>query len=267
MLFSALTMNTQALHLDAAFSATQPFGQRLMNSMWTLATMVGASVTQLTQGTLVAQLGLSDIAFPHPLFARRHALHRDDDRIEAPVVVAPRPGSRDDAAHRPQPGRRRGRDGHARGPHVVRGCLDDARRRPRGRHDAISPSDPPCCSAPPTGPSGSRRRSSGRMPSSSISRTPSPPASKAAARGALIESDLDPDRVIVRINPPGTEEFASDLVDPLAHRLPHRDGREGRGREGAARPSTGGSRSSRCARRPGESRPRRSSRRARRSPR
>ena len=68
MLFSSLTMNTQALHLDAAFSATQPFGQRLMNSMWTLATMVGASVSQITQGTLVAQLGLSDIAFPAPLF-------------------------------------------------------------------------------------------------------------------------------------------------------------------------------------------------------
>ena len=69
VLFSSLTMNTQALHLDAAYAATQPFGQRLMNSMWTLATMVGASVTQLTQGTLVAQLGLSDISFPHPLFA------------------------------------------------------------------------------------------------------------------------------------------------------------------------------------------------------
>jgi acyl dehydratase len=69
VLFSSLTMNTQALHLDAAFSATQPFGRRLMNSMWTLATMVGASVAQLTQGTLVAQVGLSDIAFPHPLFA------------------------------------------------------------------------------------------------------------------------------------------------------------------------------------------------------
>ena len=69
VLFSSLTMNTQALHLDAAFSATQPFGQRLMNSMWTLATMVGASVGQLTQGTLVAQLGLGDVSFPHPLFA------------------------------------------------------------------------------------------------------------------------------------------------------------------------------------------------------
>lgn len=68
VLFSSLTMNTQALHLDAAYSATQPFGQRLMNSMWTLATLVGASVSQITQGTLVAQLGLSDITFPAPLF-------------------------------------------------------------------------------------------------------------------------------------------------------------------------------------------------------
>ncbi len=68
VLFSSLTMNTQALHLDAAFSAAQPFGQRLMNSMWTLSTMVGASVAQITQGTLVAQLGLTDIAFPAPLF-------------------------------------------------------------------------------------------------------------------------------------------------------------------------------------------------------
>lgn len=68
VLFSSLTMNTQALHLDAAFSADQPFGQRLMNSMWTLATMVGASVSQITQGTLVAQLGLTDVSFPAPLF-------------------------------------------------------------------------------------------------------------------------------------------------------------------------------------------------------
>lgn len=69
VLFTTLTMNTQALHLDAAFAQTQEFGQRLMNSMWTLSTMVGASVAQLTQGTLVAQLGLGDISFPNPLFA------------------------------------------------------------------------------------------------------------------------------------------------------------------------------------------------------
>ncbi|MHA7269984.1 MaoC family dehydratase [Arthrobacter sp. HLT1-20] len=68
VLFTTMTMNTQALHLDAAWSAEQPFGQRLMNSMFTLATMVGQSVAQLTQGTIVAQLGMNDISFPHPMF-------------------------------------------------------------------------------------------------------------------------------------------------------------------------------------------------------
>lgn len=68
VLFTTLTMNTQALHLDAAYAEQQPFGQRLINSMMTLSVMVGQSVGQLTQGTLVAQLGLQDIAFPHPLF-------------------------------------------------------------------------------------------------------------------------------------------------------------------------------------------------------
>lgn len=68
VLFTTLTMNAQPLHLDAAFSAGQPFGQRLMNSMFTLATIVGASVSQLTLGTTVANLGFGEIAFPHPLF-------------------------------------------------------------------------------------------------------------------------------------------------------------------------------------------------------
>ncbi|MFE5409844.1 MaoC family dehydratase [Microbacterium sp. NPDC056569] len=90
VLFSSITMNTQALHLDAAFSASQPFGQRLMNSMWTLATMVGASVSQITQGTLVAQLGLTDVSFPAPLF------HGDTLYTESEVLdkrlSASRPG-------------------------------------------------------------------------------------------------------------------------------------------------------------------------------
>ncbi|MDL9979859.1 MaoC family dehydratase [Microbacterium candidum] len=90
VLFSSLTMNTQALHLDAAYSATQPFGQRLMNSMWTLATMVGASVAQLTQGTLVAQLGLGDISFPAPLFAG-DTLYTETE-ITAVRLSASRPG-------------------------------------------------------------------------------------------------------------------------------------------------------------------------------
>ena len=68
VLFTTLTMNTQALHLDAAWSATQPFGQRLVNSMFTLSTLVGSSVAQLTQGTIVANLGFAEVTFPHPLF-------------------------------------------------------------------------------------------------------------------------------------------------------------------------------------------------------
>ncbi|WP_323961228.1 MaoC family dehydratase [Arthrobacter sp. JZ12] len=68
VLFTTMTMNTQALHLDAAWSGAQPFGQRLVNSMLTLATVVGQSVSQLTQGTIVAQLGLTDVSFPKPVF-------------------------------------------------------------------------------------------------------------------------------------------------------------------------------------------------------
>lgn len=67
-LFSTMTMNPQALHLDAAFAEGTEFGQRLVNSMFTLATIVGASVAQLTQGTLVANLGFSEVTFPHPLY-------------------------------------------------------------------------------------------------------------------------------------------------------------------------------------------------------
>lgn len=80
VLFSTLTMNGQALHLDAAWAATQPFGQRLVNSMFTLATIVGASVGQLTQGTIVANLGFTEVQFPHPLF------HGDTLYSESEVV-------------------------------------------------------------------------------------------------------------------------------------------------------------------------------------
>src|SRR5690606_33942345 len=68
VLFTTLTMNTQSLHLDAAWSATQEFGQRLVNSMFTLSTLVGASVAQLTEGTIVANLGFESVRFPHPVY-------------------------------------------------------------------------------------------------------------------------------------------------------------------------------------------------------
>ncbi|WP_239334464.1 MaoC family dehydratase [Frankia sp. CiP3] len=67
-LFTTLTMNAQALHLDEAWSATQPFGRRLVNSLFTLSTLVGLSVNQLTQGTTVANLGFAEVRFPAPVF-------------------------------------------------------------------------------------------------------------------------------------------------------------------------------------------------------
>ena len=90
-LFSALTMNPQALHLDGAWAAQQPFGQRLVNSLFTLSTLVGLSVAQLTQGTIVANLGFSDVVFPKPVF------HGDTLYAETVVLEkrlsASRPGS------------------------------------------------------------------------------------------------------------------------------------------------------------------------------
>ncbi|ACQ82091.1 MaoC domain protein dehydratase [Beutenbergia cavernae DSM 12333] len=86
VLFTTLTMNGQALHLDAAWAATQPFGQRLVNSMLTLATLVGLSVGQLTQGTIVANLGFADVEFPHPM-------HHGDTLYAETTVTAKRPSS------------------------------------------------------------------------------------------------------------------------------------------------------------------------------
>jgi acyl dehydratase len=80
VLFTTLTMNTQALHLDAAWSAETEFGERLVNSMFTLSTLVGLSVAQLTQGTIVANLGFGEVAFPAPV--------RHGDTLHAETLVA-----------------------------------------------------------------------------------------------------------------------------------------------------------------------------------
>jgi acyl dehydratase len=86
VLFSTLSMNPQGLHLDAAYSAGQPFGQRLVNSMLTLATVVGLSVGHLTQGTIVANLGLEQVRFPAPLF-------HGDTLYAQTVLLAKRPSA------------------------------------------------------------------------------------------------------------------------------------------------------------------------------
>ncbi|HEY9497417.1 MAG TPA: MaoC family dehydratase [Terrimesophilobacter sp.] len=88
VLFTTMTMNMQSLHLDAAWSEKQEFGQRLVNSMLTLSTMVGSSVAQLTQGTIVANLGFERVAFPHPVF------HGDTLYSETTVTAKRRSQSR-----------------------------------------------------------------------------------------------------------------------------------------------------------------------------
>lgn len=68
VLFTTLTMNTQPLHLDqAASEKLPPFHDRLVNSMFTLSLLVGQSVSQLTLGTIVANLGFTEISFPAPV--------------------------------------------------------------------------------------------------------------------------------------------------------------------------------------------------------
>lgn len=80
VLFTTLTMNTQPLHLDAHESGEQPpFNERLVNSMFTLSTLVGLSVAQLTQGTIVANLGFTDVRFPAPV--------RHGDTIYAETLI------------------------------------------------------------------------------------------------------------------------------------------------------------------------------------
>ena len=67
-LFSLLSMNPQPLHIDAHFSAKTEFGERIFNSLFTLGIMVGMTVHDLTLGTTVANLGMTDVAFPRPVF-------------------------------------------------------------------------------------------------------------------------------------------------------------------------------------------------------
>ena len=68
MLFSCLTHNPQPLHIDRHLSAATEWGQPLMNSLFTLVLMIGISVNDLTVGTTIANLGMTDVKVPSPLF-------------------------------------------------------------------------------------------------------------------------------------------------------------------------------------------------------
>ena len=82
VLFTTMTMNPAPMHLDADYASRSEFGRPLVNSMFTVALVVGLSVHELTLGTIVAQLGLTDVAFPAPVFTG------DTIRVVTEVVEA-----------------------------------------------------------------------------------------------------------------------------------------------------------------------------------
>lgn len=68
LLFTALTLNPQPLHLDAEFARQSPHGQILVNSIFTLGLVVGLSVGDTTLATTLGNLGFDKTTFPHPVF-------------------------------------------------------------------------------------------------------------------------------------------------------------------------------------------------------
>jgi len=80
VLFSSLTLNTQPLHINEDFASKTEFGQRIVNGLFSLALVVGISVPDLTQGTIVANLGYEKISHPHPLY------HGDTLYVETEII-------------------------------------------------------------------------------------------------------------------------------------------------------------------------------------
>lgn len=83
VMFTTMTMNPAALHLDFEYARTETqFGKPLVNSMFTAAVVVGISVHETTHGTTVANLGFERMDFPAPVF------HGDTLRVESEVISA-----------------------------------------------------------------------------------------------------------------------------------------------------------------------------------
>ena len=68
VLFCALTMNTQPLHMNEDFAANTPFGRRIVNGIFTLGLVVGLTVADLTEGTILANLSYEQVVHPNPVF-------------------------------------------------------------------------------------------------------------------------------------------------------------------------------------------------------
>jgi len=78
--FNALTMNSQPLHLNEDFSRKTQFGQRIVNGILTLGIVIGITVSDLTEGTIIANLSYEKVNHPKPVF------HGDTIYVETEVV-------------------------------------------------------------------------------------------------------------------------------------------------------------------------------------
>jgi len=90
VLFTAMTHNPAALHLDAEYMKKTEFGRPIINSCFTFGLMIGISVNDTTSGTAVANLGMDAVRFPHPLYPG------DTVRVETEVLETRESKSRPD---------------------------------------------------------------------------------------------------------------------------------------------------------------------------
>ena len=90
LLFTALTMNPQPLHLDAEFGKASMYGERIVNSVFTLGLVAGVHVADLTLGTTLGNLGFEEVTFPKPVFIG------DTLRVESEVLEVRPSGSKPD---------------------------------------------------------------------------------------------------------------------------------------------------------------------------
>jgi acyl dehydratase len=91
ILFCAMTLNLAPLHLDAEYAKDSIYGQRIVNSLYTLGLVTGISMQDTTQGTTMGNLGFSEVKFPKPLF------HGDTVRVRTEIIEKRESKSRPDA--------------------------------------------------------------------------------------------------------------------------------------------------------------------------
>ncbi len=82
ILFSTLTMNPQPLHIDEEFGKTTEFGSRVVNGLFTLSLLIGLSVTDISLGTTIANLGYDVVEMPAPV------RHGDTIRVKSVILEA-----------------------------------------------------------------------------------------------------------------------------------------------------------------------------------